>query len=147
MNETLLFIIVAVTVFIISMVEARTDYWVIQMKHAAKRSNSYWQVWYEDNWKLWGNATIFICIAALAGIAILLTGQLSYLFWAPSFWFLWWVVHDCALGYWLDGDIFHVGSGKIDQWFLAIAIGNEKVYFGVKIFLLFMTCTPYFILN
>ena len=147
MTKTLLFIIVAVTVFVISMVEARTDYWVIQIKIKVKQFTGFWRIDFENNWKLWGNATIFMCIAALSGVAILLTGKLSYLFWNPPFWLLWWIVHDGALGYWLDGDIFHVGKGKWDQFFLSWAIGNEKVYMGVRIFLLGLAIYNYFIFN
>ena len=147
MNETLLFIIVAISVFVISMAEARTDYWVIQLKKKVEQFTGFWRIDYEDNWKLWGNAVIFACIATFAGIAALISGQWPYLFWIPPFWLLWWIVHDGALGYWLDDDIFHVGSGKWDQFFLAWAIGNEKVYMGVRIFLLGLATWNYFIFN
>lgn len=147
MNETLLFIITAVTVFVISMAEARTDYWVIQLKNEVEQFSVLWRVDLETRWKLWGNAVMFAGIATFAGLAALLTEQWPYLFWIPPFWLLWWIVHDCSLGYWLNDDIFHVGSGKVDQWFLAIAIGNEKVYLGVKLFLLGLATWNYFIFN
>ena len=119
-------------VILVTLAEARQDYWICQFDSVDA-----------TQWKLWGNTVMIGWIALLSGLITLINKRWIYLLWIPILCLTWWIVHDCALGYWLTGSITYVSDHGFDGYMKAVFAGSGAVYLGVKAFVLTLLILTY----
>ena len=116
-------------------IEARHDYEVIKMKVPGAQSN----------WKIFGNINEMTQLAVLVFLLGVFMGT-AYLMLFPVLVFVWWIVHDLAMGYYLTGNIFHIGSSGFDLFAARIFQMSGVLYFSFKMFWLTILTGIYFAL-
>lgn len=122
MKERILFILAIIFVTIMAVIESRQDYWIITSGATG------------GMWKLWGNTLCFGWI--LVGVLTISYFKRSWtiVLWIPILWMIWWIVHDMAIGLFLTGNPFHIGSGSFDQFFGRIFLQSGLFYILVRMF-------------
>lgn len=133
MKERILFIIAVAFIVLMTVIEARQDYWIITSGATAGK------------WKLWGNAYSFGWILA-GGLAVsYLRRSWTILLWIPILWMWWWMTHDAFIGIFLVGNPLYVGvvEGSWDQYFARIFQQSGVLYMGIRMIWTFLMITGY----
>ncbi len=131
MKERTLFLIAVVFIIIMTVIEARQDYWIITSGATG------------GIWKLWGNALCFGWILA-GGLTIsYMRRSWTIVLWIPILWMIWWMTHDTAIGIFLAGNPFHVGMGDFDQFFGRIFQQSGALYLFIRAFWLALMILGY----
>ena len=108
--------------------EGKQDYWICKDTKGL----------HKNKWKLFGNLYAGSFIAAIAILASLLNGNLIMaLLLFPILMIVWSIAHDCSVGYYLTGKIFHMGSTGWDARVVKI-FQSGRGWFIFKMFWLFV---------
>lgn len=135
MTKTILFLISAVFVILITIIETRQDYWICQFDSII-----------DTNWKLWGNAVMIGWIIFLSCLIAYIKKSWKVLLWILILFLIWWIFHDCFLGYWLTGDFTYISDygfdGKMKEIFQ-----HGLLYLIWKVVILIIATGSYFVIK
>ncbi len=134
MTEIILFIITIAFVIAVTLAEARHDYWVIKFIYPGGKSK----------WKIWGNLYELAWIVFVSALCAVLFEKWSPVLWILILWMVRWIVHDCAIGYFLTGNIWHIGTTGFDDFIGRIFQRSGLLYFIWKLVILVITTGSYF---
>ncbi len=134
MNETLLFLITTAFVIGVTLAEAKHDFWVIKFLYPGAAGH----------WKIWGNLYELTWIIFVSGLVAFFLGKWSPVMWILILWMVRWIVHDCAIGYFLTGNIWHIGTTGFDDFMARIFQRSGVLYFIWKVFILIILIGSYF---
>ena len=135
MRLTIFLVAVIFTIIRVWLVESRHDYEVAKMRASGKKSL----------WKVFGNINEILNLAVPV-ILLSIFLEIEYLMLFPVLVFVWWAVHDVAMGLYLKGDPWHLGSGWFDRQISAMFQTSGAFAFGYKIFVLAILTGWYFAL-
>jgi len=141
MNEIWIFLIAIIVVIMVTMVEARHDYWVIRSIKGNILPYNF-PVLDENRWKFWGNLyelTWFVFISAIASYFL---NKWSPFLWILILWLIRWIIHDCFLGKFLADDWFHLGNTGFDGKMKEI-FQNGFLYLVWKVVILIIATGSY----
>ena len=128
MEHIIIFILTCLFIFASTwLFEGRQDYYMIKDSKGNQRK-----------WKLFGNLYAGSFIAAIALLVSLLNDQpWMALLLFPILMIVWSIAHDCSVGYYLTGKIFHLGSTGWDAKIKKI-FQSGRGWFIFKMFWLFI---------
>ena len=138
MIATIVFIVLVLYVALKTILwETRHDHYIILAESYTKR--------YSKKWKTMGALIAGSEIVAISAcIASLIGWKAVFLFVVLSF--VYSICHDCGMGYRLGKGIFHLGTGRWDEWVLRIFQRKGWKYFAFKCFWLLLMSLGYFAL-
>jgi hypothetical protein len=113
-----------------TILEARQDYWICKDTRGE----------YRVAWKLWGNGYAMVLLGGLAFNVNYIAQKPWYLFILlhVTYAFVWWIMHDMALGWFLKKNVFYLGSTGFDaKVFKTFHHGLIFVIFRVILLLFF----------
>ena len=118
-----------------TILEARQDYWIIKDTKAL----------YRNRWKLWGNAYSMFLLGGLAFIVHSTTQNhwLLFILLHVIYAFVWWVMHDMAIGVFLKGNPFYLGTTGWDAWVRKIFHSGAR-WVLYRLIILVILCAIYF---
>jgi len=134
MIETWIFLILIIFVIGVTLVEARHDYWVIKFLYPGSKGR----------WKIWGNLYELAWIVFVSGLFAFLLSKWSPVLWILILWIVRWIIHDCAIGYFLTGNIWHIGTTGFDDFIGRIFQRSGVLYLIWKVVILIITVGSYF---
>jgi len=132
MIETIVFLISVVFVILITIIEAKHDYWVIEYLYPGGK----------ERWKIFGNLYEITWIIFISAIASYFLNKWSPLLWILILWLIRWIVHDCFLGKFVADDWFYLSEKGFDG-FMKRIFQNGLLYLVWKVVILIIATGSY----
>lgn len=140
MIEIILFMITTGVVVVLTLAEARQDYWVIQYQSSVAKSRNPQE---KARWKFWGNFYELGWITFYVISVCYFTGYWTPLFWIPILWLIRTIFHNGFIAVMLDEKFTYLGDTGFDGKMKKMFQGSGAFFLAGEIFILAILILSY----